>query len=55
MATILPSGLAARLFIDHLVLVVSDIARTREFYSKIFGDPTYHDPDKIIIEFFIYA
>jgi catechol-2,3-dioxygenase len=66
MATMLSFGLAAKLFIDHLVLVVSDIGRTREFYSKILGEPAYqnerslvkiwlNDPDKIRIEFFIYA
>jgi glyoxylase I family protein len=44
----LSSGLAAKLFIDHLVLVVSDIGRTREFYSKIFGEPTYQNERSLV-------
>jgi glyoxylase I family protein len=28
-----------QLFIDHIVLVISDIRRTEDFYSKIFGEP----------------
>jgi catechol-2,3-dioxygenase len=48
MATTLPSGLAARLFIDHLVLVVSDIGRTRGFYSKIFGEPSFQNERSVV-------
>jgi glyoxylase I family protein len=48
MATLLSSGLAAKLFIDHLVLVVSNIGRTREFYSKIFGEPTYQNERSLV-------
>lgn len=48
MATILPSGVAAKLFIDHLVLVVSDIGRTKEFYSKIFGEPGYQNERSVV-------
>ena len=62
MVTLLSSGLAARLFIDHLVLVVSDIGRTRLFLVLPYGELHskrekiwLNDPDKIRIEFFIYA
>jgi glyoxylase I family protein len=48
MATMLPAGLAAKLFIDHLVLVVSDIGRTREFYSKIFGEPARQNERSLV-------
>jgi glyoxylase I family protein len=48
MATSLSPGLASRLFIDHLVLVVTDIGRTREFYSKIFGDPAYQNERSLV-------
>src|SRR5580698_5422615 len=48
MPTSLSPGLASRLFIDHLVLVVSDIGRTREFYSKIFGDPAYQNERSLV-------
>jgi glyoxylase I family protein len=48
MPTSLSSGLAAKLFIDHLVLVVSDIGRTRQFYSKIFGEPTYQNERSVV-------
>ena len=37
----LTTQLAKKLFIDHIVLVVSDIRRTKDFYSKIFGEPGY--------------
>ena|SRR5579863_1847311 len=48
MLTMLSSGLTAKLFIDHLVLVVSDIGRTRAFYSKIFGEPAYQNERSLV-------
>jgi catechol-2,3-dioxygenase len=39
----LSTQLTKRLFIDHIVLVISDIRRTKDFYSKIFGDPNFQD------------
>jgi glyoxylase I family protein len=48
MLTMLSSELSARLFIDHLVLVVSDIGRTKEFYSKIFGEPAYQNERSLV-------
>jgi|SRR5580658_1212752 glyoxylase I family protein len=38
-----PIQLAQKLFIDHIVLVISDIRGTKDFYSKIFGEPSYQD------------
>lgn len=35
------------LYIDHIVLTVSDIARTKEFYAKIFGEPVFADEESI--------
>ena len=37
----LPTSLASRLFIDHIVLTIQDIQRSSTFYSKIFGEPAY--------------
>jgi len=37
----IPTSLASRLYIDHLVLTIQDIQRTSTFYSKIFGEPAY--------------
>jgi glyoxylase I family protein len=48
MATSLSSGLAAKLFVDHLVLVVSDIGRTGKFYSKIFGEPAHQNERSLV-------
>ncbi len=31
------------LFIEHIVLVIKDLKRSKEFYSKIFGKPEYSD------------
>jgi len=39
----LSTQLAKKLFVEHIVLVVSDIRRTKEFYSKIFGEPNFQD------------
>jgi glyoxylase I family protein len=50
MATLLPAELAAKLFIEHLVLVVSDIGRTREFYTKIFGEPAYQNERSLVYD-----
>lgn len=37
------SGIRNGLYLDHLVLTVSDVARTKEFYTKIFGAPDKAD------------
>ena len=42
------ADLKIKCFIDHLVLTVSDIARTRIFYSKILGEPDYFDNDSVM-------
>jgi len=39
----IPLQLAQKLFIDHIVLVISNIRRTKEFYSNVFGEPSYQD------------
>ena len=36
------------LTIDHLVLTVSNIERTKEFYTKIFGKAEFTDEDSIM-------
>src|SRR5580658_10288406 len=48
MLTMLSSELSAKLFVDHLVLVVSDIGRTGKFYSKIFGEPAHQNERSLV-------
>src|SRR5687767_1380434 len=33
----------SKLYVNHIVLVISDLSRTKEFYSKIFGAPDKED------------
>lgn len=33
--------------VDHIVLMVSDVNRTKDFYSKIFGSPIHEDDDSV--------
>jgi glyoxylase I family protein len=40
-AIMLSTCLRDRLFIDHIVLVISDLQRTIAFYTKVFGEPAY--------------
>jgi len=35
------ANLRTKLYLDHVVLTVRDIHRTKEFYEKIFGEPDY--------------
>lgn len=37
-----------KLFIDHIVLTISDIERTKDFYTRIFGEPKYSDSDSVM-------
>jgi glyoxylase I family protein len=37
----IPSNLRTKLYLDHVVLTIRDIHRTKEFYSKIFGEPDF--------------
>ena len=37
-----------RLYIDHVVLTISNLTRTKEFYSKIFGSPDFQDDYSIM-------
>jgi glyoxylase I family protein len=37
----IPANLRANLYLDHVVLTVVDIQRTKEFYTKIFGEPDF--------------
>ena len=41
----IPSGLRTKLYLDHVVLTIRDIKRTKEFYAKIFGEPDYQVDD----------
>lgn len=38
-------------FIDHVTLMVKDLKKTDEFYSKIFGDPIHRDDFSIAWKF----
>jgi glyoxylase I family protein len=37
----IPANLRANLYLDHVVLTVQDIHRTKAFYTKIFGEPDF--------------
>ncbi len=39
------------LSIDHILLIVKDVNKTREFYSKIFGQPLHQDTDSVSWQF----
>jgi len=34
--------------VDHLVLIVSNIKKTKDFYSKIFGTPEFEDKESLM-------
>ncbi|PCH66731.1 MAG: hypothetical protein COC01_07400 [Bacteroidetes bacterium] len=44
----IPNGIKSELYIDHIVLTVSNIERTRDFYIKIFGDTVHYDKHSIM-------
>jgi catechol-2,3-dioxygenase len=46
----LPIDLSSRLFIEHIVLTVKDMARTKAFYTKIFGESRYQGDDFVMFE-----
>jgi glyoxylase I family protein len=37
----IPTSLRANLYLDHVVLTIKDIQRSKEFYTKIFGEPDF--------------
>lgn len=37
----------ARLFVDHIVLFVKDVKRSRDFYSKFLKAPLHKDPHSV--------
>jgi glyoxylase I family protein len=37
-------------FIDHIVLIVKNIAETEKFYTSFLGQPAFHDDRKLIYE-----
>jgi glyoxylase I family protein len=37
----IPASLRTKLYLDHVVLTITDIHRTKEFYAKIFGAPDF--------------
>lgn len=39
-----------KLYIDHIVLTITDIGRTLDFYSKIMGKPDYKNDFSIMYE-----
>ena len=38
-------------FIDHILLIINDVNRTVEFYSKIFGEPISQDAYSVAWKF----
>lgn len=46
----IPANLRAKLYLDHVVLTVKDILRTKEFYAKIFGEPDYQADDLVMYQ-----
>lgn len=44
----IPSDIKSKIYIDHIVLTISDIERTKDFYSKIFGEPDYVTSNSIM-------
>lgn len=34
--------------IDHIVILISDLRRTRIFYSSFLGDPTHEDTESVV-------
>jgi len=42
------AAIKSKLYVDHIVLTVSNIERTKDFYSKILGDPDYLDEHSIM-------
>lgn len=38
-------------FVDHIVLVVSDVSRALKFYSKLLGAPVFSDDDSMMFVF----
>lgn len=43
--------LIATLYVDHIVLTVSDVVKTKNFYSKIFGKPDSEDDYSLMYRF----
>jgi glyoxylase I family protein len=37
----IPASLRTKLYLDHVVLTITDIHRTKAFYTKIFGEPDF--------------
>ncbi len=44
----IPAGIRKKLYVDHIVLTISDLNRTKSFYSKIFGKADREDDDAIL-------
>ncbi|MBL4653121.1 MAG: VOC family protein [Flavobacteriales bacterium] len=42
------TDIKSKLYIDHIVLTVSNIERTKSFYSKILGDPDHQGENSIM-------
>ena len=38
------------MFVDHLVFIVQDVARTEAFYTKILGEPMHRTDDFVVYE-----
>ena len=39
------------LFIDHITIMVKDVKKTEEFYSKVFGEPIHRDDYSVAWKF----
>jgi len=44
----IPSAVRSKLYIDHIVLTISNLEKTKAFYSKILGDPDYQTEHSIV-------
>jgi len=44
----IPTPIKSKLYIDHIVLTVSNIEKTKDFYAKILGEPNYQGKDSIM-------
>ena len=42
------NNLRTKLYLDHVVLTIRDIHRTKQFYEKIFGEPDYQTDEGIM-------
>jgi len=47
----IPKPTSEKLYLDHIVLTVSDLERTPDFYIRIFGEPLQTDRYSVMYQF----